>query len=194
MTEPGAAALTGGVALLERAIGYTLAALPLVTGRELTRPTPCREWDVRALLGHLNDALCALDEAAGRRRVSPGPGTARPARDLVGELRENACRVLGGWVSMSGPAPAPVLVADRPVTAPVVAAAGAIEVAVHGWDLFRGCGSSRRIPPELAEELLDLAVVLVRESDRPHRFAPALPVPRHAPDDVRLLAYLGRVA
>src|SRR6266511_4033250 len=53
----------GGVALLERATGYTLGSLHLVTPAAMERPTPCRDWDLRALLAHMDDALVALQEA-----------------------------------------------------------------------------------------------------------------------------------
>ena len=41
-------ALAGGVGLLERAINYTLGTLHAVTDAEMSAPTPCRSWDLRA--------------------------------------------------------------------------------------------------------------------------------------------------
>lgn len=52
--------------LLERAIGYARGAL----ARVLTRQTPCSEWDLLALLEHMDDSLLALPEATG---TSLGP-------------------------------------------------------------------------------------------------------------------------
>ena len=56
------AALTGGVELLERAMSYTLGSLQLVTPAAMSAPTPCREWDLRALLRHMNDSLQTLHD------------------------------------------------------------------------------------------------------------------------------------
>ena len=63
---------------------------------------------------------------------------------------------------------------------------------MHGWDVARACASDRPIPADLADELLDLAVVLVRAADRPGRFARPAPVPAGAPAGDQLLAFLGR--
>src|SRR5215207_8110277 len=49
--------LVEGVGLLERAIGYLLGSLRLVTPAVVSNATPCRDWDVRALLCHVNDSL-----------------------------------------------------------------------------------------------------------------------------------------
>lgn len=88
--------------------------------------------------------------------------------------------------------PGMVSISDRHLTAPMVAAAGAIEIAVHGWDVARACGEQHPIPALMAEELLDLAQLFVTDVDRPHRFAPRrTPAPFASAQD-HLLAYLGR--
>ena len=78
-------ALTGGVALLERAMGYTLGNLRFVTPADMSRPTPCRDWDLRALLLHTNDSLLALHEAVAAHHVDLVAGTVidDPAEDLA---------------------------------------------------------------------------------------------------------------
>src|SRR5689334_6315598 len=98
--EPAPAALAGGVALLERAITYTLGCLHLVRPDALTRPTPCREWNLRALLRHLNDSLAALHEAVDVGRVDLEPVTGiDPAVDPVAALRARAGHLLGAWTA-----------------------------------------------------------------------------------------------
>ena len=47
-------ALTGGFALLERAMGYTLGGLVLVRPEDMVARTPCAAWDLRTLLLHMN--------------------------------------------------------------------------------------------------------------------------------------------
>jgi uncharacterized protein (TIGR03086 family) len=192
------APLTGGVALLERAIAYTLGGLLLVTPEALRNPTPCRGWDLHDLLWHMDDSLRALDEAIGGGRVAldspasvdPAPGTGPASGDPVARLRSRACRMIGSWANAT--VPGPVAVADRAVSPEVVAAVGAVEVAVHGWDVMRACGRPAPVPAALAEELLDLGPLLVTEADLGTRFSPARHVdPSAAPGD-RLVARLGR--
>jgi uncharacterized protein (TIGR03086 family) len=187
MTDP-AAALAGGVAVLERAISYALGSLTLVTPALLDRPTPCAEWDLGYLLCHLGDSMEALQEAAERGEVAIKPSADGYA--VIASVRDRAVRLLGAWAHASGGTPVPV--AAVPLSAPVVAGAGAIELTVHGWDVAEACGAPRPIPDELADELLDLAVLLVRSYDRPGRFARPRMIGSEASASARLLAFLGR--
>jgi uncharacterized protein (TIGR03086 family) len=181
-------ALAAGVAVLERSISYTLGSLALVTPPLLIRPTPCPRWDLRDLLHHLGDSMAALQEAAARGTVSATP---LPDADaVIPETRARAVRLLGAWTN--GPCASTVRVDTAPLTAPVIAGAGAIEVTAHGWDVAQACGAPRPIPDDLADELLDLAVILIRPPDRPGRFGRALPVDPWAAPGERFLAFLGR--
>jgi uncharacterized protein (TIGR03086 family) len=198
--------VTGGVALLERAMGYTLGSLLLVTPQAMSRATPCGEWDLRALLAHMNESLRTLHEAiaVGHVDLDPGgtagPGAERgnpdadygdPAREPVATLRNRACAMVGAWANVRDHGD--IAIADRPLSAGIVAAAGAVEVAVHGWDVARACGQHSAVPPALAEELFDLCQLLVRDADRPTRFAARLDrsLELASPSD-RLVAFLGR--
>jgi uncharacterized protein (TIGR03086 family) len=193
------AVLAQGVALLERAMGYTLGSLQLVTPESLGNPTPCREWDLRSLLLHMSESLRALHEAiaVGHLELDPSLDVTDvyadygdPMRDPVAVLRNRACRMVGAWMAPS--APEVVSIADRCVTAEVVAAAGAIEVTVHGWDVAAACGVDRPIPEALALHLLDLCHVFVDDTDRPHRFGEQQIAQAGASAANRLLARLGR--
>lgn len=130
----------------------------------LGHATPCRGWDLRTLLVHLDDSLAALHEAADLGHVK---------LDRPGEA---------GAVSVAG----------SPLGSGIVAAAGALEVAVHGWDVARTCGGTRPLPPLLAQELLALAPLLVTDTDRATRFGQPVDIPAGASSSDRLLAHLGR--
>lgn len=191
MTDTGAAtALIGGIGLLERAINYTLGSLHMVTPQCLPYATPCADWDLRALLVHLDDSFLVLHEAADSGGVVPtAPDHGRA--DPVGAVRDRACQLLGAWAN-AGQAQHVVSVAGAPLTGGLVTGTGAIEAAVHGWDIARACGRNHPIPASLAEEMLALARLLVSAEDRPGQFAPAIQVgPAAAPGD-RLVAFLGR--
>ena len=195
MTDDRATApLVGGVALLERAISYTLGSLHLVTSAAMSRPTPCRDWDLRALLGHMDDSLDALQEAVDMARVDLDPCSAAgdPAIDLepVARLRDRACRLLGAWACPTSHQV--ISIAGSPLPASVLTSTGALEIAVHGWDVARACRQPRPIPPPLAHELLAIAPLLVTQADRPARFAPPVDPPRSATPSDQLIAYLGR--
>jgi uncharacterized protein (TIGR03086 family) len=194
-----ATVVTGGVALLERAMGYTLGGLLLVTPDAMSSATPCSDWDLRALLLHMNDSLLALHEAIAVGHLdleptadagSPHADYGDPSLDPVASLRNRACRMVGAWANAR--APGDIAIADRALSPGIVAATGAVEVAVHGWDVARACGKDHPVPPALAAELLDLCEVLVRDADRPTRFARAVDATALASPSDQLIAYLGR--
>jgi uncharacterized protein (TIGR03086 family) len=198
MTGPRpAAALSGGVALLERALGYALGQLHAVTSADLARPTPCPEWDLRGLLMHMDDSLMALQEAldlacvapAGGDGAEPAYGPADSAISLVGRLRGHASLVLGALAEAGEEL---VWVGGLPVPMSIVTSAGAVDVAVHGWDVASACGRVQPIPEQLATEMLRISPLLVSCADRPALFAAPVPVRDLASASDRLVAYLGR--
>jgi uncharacterized protein (TIGR03086 family) len=188
MTGPHQAALRGGVGLLERAIAYLLGSLHGLDSRQLATPTPCSEWDLRALLAHVDDALLALHEAAWTGSVGLEPSDVDG--EVVSSVRKHAGGLLGAWAGPSSPGA--VLVAGSPLTAGIVTGTGALELAVHGWDLARARGRDHPIPPGLAGELLELAPLFVTPADRAGRFAAPVTLPAGASRGDRLLAFLGR--
>jgi len=182
------AALRAGVAVLERSVAYFLGCATLVSEPLLIRTTPCPRWDLRDLLEHVIDSMAALEEAATSAEVSLTPPA--DAGDVIPVVRQRASLLLGAWSQACGAFT--VRVEQAHLSAPLVAGAGAIELAVHGWDVSQSCGEPRPIPHDLADELLDLAVVLIRTADRPGRFARPLPLPAGASPSDYLLAFLGR--
>jgi uncharacterized protein (TIGR03086 family) len=180
-----------GSALLRSAIGYALAAAEPITPGMLRRPTPCRGWDLRMLLRHVNESMAALTEAARAGRVSVWPAHEPPAGDLAATFRERA-RELAEACDVCDHCDRVIGIGDRAITLRSVAVLGALEVALHGWDISRACGPGRPIPAPLAAELLEIAPLLVDGSGRAPLFAPPVtPDPDAGPSD-RLAAFLGR--
>lgn len=177
-------------ALLERAVGYTRGTLSLLAGVAPGTPTPCAGWDLIRLLRHLDDSLAAFTEAAEGGYVAPaGPRAEAPA-ELAASLRDRSCRLLGAWAHEPGRSA--VWVSGQWLGSSVLAATGALEVAVHGWDVARACGTDRPLPDELAAALLVVAPLVVHADDRPGRFAAPYDLPPGATASARLLGFLGR--
>lgn len=182
--------LIESLGMLERAVGYTRLALMEVRPSMLGNPTPCDRWDLSALLDHMVDSLAALTEAADlgyvALRVPEGPPS---TVDAVERLRVQACSLLGSWSAVARDDD--VMVGDRPLASSLLACAGALEVAVHGWDVAQATGHGRSLPALLALDLLPWTDQLVTEQDRGPRFGPALDTPMAGPSS-RLLSLLGR--
>jgi uncharacterized protein (TIGR03086 family) len=212
MAAPSGAVL-GAAALLERSITYMLGNLVLVTPSMLDRPTPCASWDLSDLLDHVQDGLTALVEAVSVGRIEPAaPVTLVAVRrteapvdrcgvqavevgvhaepDPTEGVRSAARTVIESW---SAPVVAGTIDIDGlPLSAALVAAAGGIEIAVHGWDIARAAGWRRPVPTSLAEEMLDLLPLLLADETRGHWYGAAVPVPPFACAGDRLIALLGR--
>ena len=188
------------VELLERAVAYTRGTLAAVTPTMLTRPTPCRQWDLDRLLDHMVDAMAAFTEAS-RGRVDREAHALRGVRiggpdARIGRLKSEACALLGAWAARleqayDDPVP-PIGVGEASLDADLLLSVGALEVAVHGWDVGQATGLATPIPEDLAARLLTVARDVVRPADRGTRFGPARPVQADAPYDHHLLGYLGR--
>ena len=182
-----------GARLLQPSISYALGAALAVTPELLSRPTPCREWDLRMLLRHACESLAALGEGieAGRVGLDPAAEDGVLAADPARAFRQRAGQLLDAWTG-PGHQRRVVDIAGCPLAASVMAAAAALEVAVHGWDISRACGQRQPIPRALATGLLTIAPVLVPRTGRHPLFAAPVAVAATAGPSDRLAAFLGR--
>jgi uncharacterized protein (TIGR03086 family) len=179
------------VALLDSAVAYTRAALQPARRSPLDLPTPCAGWALGHLLLHMEDSLEAITEAAevGRVVVEDNPRRLDADR-IVDRVVQRACHLHGAWTARS--TSAPVAVGGLALGRDTVVLVGALEIAVHGWDVAEATGWPSPLPEELAVDLLDVAHAVVTPADRGRRFAPAHAVPPTASAGTRLLAHLGR--
>ena len=190
MTGTVSLPLTAEVALFARAAGYALENLAEVPGADLGRPTPCGDWDLRTLLLHLADSADGLTGLAltGELALPSFPRT--DDADPAAVARDRLLRLLG--VLTSAAAEDRPGDPDRAAHARAAARGGAIELAVHGWDVATACGSGRAMPPGLATALLEAATSLVDDETRQPAFDPPVPAPSTADPEDRLVAFLGR--
>jgi uncharacterized protein (TIGR03086 family) len=179
------------VAVLDSAVTWTHDCLQLARSSPLTLPTPCSDWDLGQLLAHMEDSLDALAEAAelGRVELDPRPAVPDTAR-IIDRLIQRACTTRAAWHQRI--TSAPIGVDNLRLGRDTIVLVGALEIGVHGWDVARATGQSRRLPEDLAVRLYDVALAVVTPEERARRFAPALSVPASAPASTRLLAHLGR--
>lgn len=181
------------VELLERAIGYTRASLVLVTEADLARRTPCREWVLHDLLTHMDDSLDAMAVAAQAASLSLVP--ARPpgmGSDLLDSICQRARGLLAHWHPGDDVPDGPVGLGDLSLSRELLGAVGALEIALHGWDVAESIGCPRSIPPGLAMDLWPVARDHITDADRPSRFGQSVEVSDWATPAARLLAHAGR--
>jgi uncharacterized protein (TIGR03086 family) len=178
--------------LLEWAVRYARGSLACVRPALLSRPTPCAAWDLAALLQHVGDSLAAFHEGIAAACIGPVPDPqADGPAGLIGTVCDRAGRLHAACAAV-GDQDEPVVIADRRIAGSVVAAVGAVEIAVHGWDIAEACLSRQPIPPGLATDILKIIPLVVTDATRDARFgAPVVVSPLASPGD-RLVALLGR--
>ena len=204
-------AASGAIGLLVGAISYMLGVCAPIGPAEMTLPTPCADWDLAMLLGHLCRSMADLETALRTGQLDlEEPASA--GGDPVEVLRDRAAQLLCAGYCFGGPERF-VAVGGLPMPAGLVACTGAVEIAVHGWDVSAararagrggagrdragrdraGCGADVRgtpIPAGLAARMLRLSPLLV--AGREGLFAVPVEVPAQASPGDRLVGYLGR--
>jgi uncharacterized protein (TIGR03086 family) len=168
-----------------------------ITPEQWSRPTPCTDWDVRALVAHLSDGNHLFASALGNGASSPARARTQLAgatgnHDLVAAYRDSAEAVLAAFGRPGA--------LGRTVEVPFGTVPGAValhlrltEVLVHGWDLAAATGQVAVFPEDLAEQ--ELAFTRDALGGLPpgrSPFAPPTPAPDTAPALDRLAACLGR--
>jgi uncharacterized protein (TIGR03086 family) len=189
--------MNGGSGLLEQAIGYAGLSVLDVTPALLPRPTPCRGWNLDMLLRHTGDSLAALHDGTvtghiGLTPAAPDLGAAaNPAADPARIFQDRAGRLLAAQAT-AGRLPQVLDIGGLPLPAVAMECAGAIEIAVHGWDISQACGQCRPIPDALAACLLAIAPLLIPPTGRHPLFSPPVGATARAGPGDRLVAFLGR--
>jgi uncharacterized protein (TIGR03086 family) len=184
--------------LLTRAVSYADGVLDAVTPQLLSRSTPCHAWNLRMLLEHAEESLTVLHEGVTAHRVAasldstpvrPTSG-ASSAAALVSAFRQRATALLCASAQADGDFP--VTIGGHPMPLDCLRTAGALEIAVHAWDISQSCGQRLPIPDESATDLLPQACLLVPRLGRHPLFAAPVPAPPRSTSSDRLTAYLGR--
>jgi uncharacterized protein (TIGR03086 family) len=177
---------TDELASAEAALGALQHVLHPISRDELSKPTPCSEYDVMALTDHLLNSLTLLGGAAGAQlpeRDSDDSverqvvGVARPALDAWHR------RGLDGSVTL-GPNELPATFAASILT---------LEFLVHGWDYAAATKHPINVTESLADYTLGLAKKVINPQTRSAvGFDDPVPVPDDAPALDQLIAYTGR--
>ncbi|MEV6429739.1 maleylpyruvate isomerase family mycothiol-dependent enzyme [Nocardia sp. NPDC051463] len=175
--------------LFDRSVLYLLCALRGL-GSDLTGPTPCRGWDLRMLLAHVDESITALREGVAGGQVCTTPAVRHPDATAVAHVQAAATGLLSDLTHYRADL---VLVSGTPLPAEILGAAGALELTVHAWDIAVVHTPSAHIPDELAADLLTIAPQLVPITGRDPLFGPPVPIYTTRPGE-QLLAYLGRTS
>ena len=182
----------------EGAVASTAEIVKSTPAGEMGAPTPCTEWDVRALLNHVIGTLWLaeglLSDQAPRYPIAPG---GLPATDLAGDDPAAA------YAEASTAALAAAAAGDALTRVHVtpfgempgsgLAGAVTLDILVHGWDLAKATGQPTDMDGRLAAHVLSFAAeALATPESRRGGIGAPLPAAPGAPVTSRLAAFLGR--
>ncbi|MFJ6791220.1 TIGR03086 family metal-binding protein [Streptomyces angustmyceticus] len=179
-------------ALLDAAAAASLPVLRGVREDQLGLPTPCAEYDVRALLNHLFQVVVAFQELAAKKDVdfntTPDRLGAYGAR-WPDRFAEEAARLVAAWAA---PGAEEGLTGGMNLPARTVGAMVLLDLTVHAWDLARATGLPYAPAPGCVAELRALVAQMAPTARKMNVFADPLPLPPGASDLDALLAETGR--
>lgn len=180
--------------LLERSLQQVRSVLAAIRPDQGELPTPCAEWNVRTLAGHV--AVQDLRNFAIRARGEMADWHA-PYEDLgddwVAQFDAGAGRLQDAWhaadpnrqIELPGGRVVPLIsLADQQIA----------ELCVHAWDLARATGQHVDLDMEAAEHALQWSRHMLRPDARGagKAFGVEVPVSEDAPVYDRLAGWFGR--
>jgi len=165
-----------------------------VSAGQLADPTPCKEWDVRALLNHI---ILWTGYSAEQRAYGGSVAEELMTKDFAAEpgfAEDYAAQVAKAVAAWSEPAAWERELDIMGSATPGVDVAELLiaETVLHGWDLAVATGQEYRCDDAVAAVVLR-TVEANAELFRQYRgFGPPVPVPDDAPVFGRALARSGR--
>ncbi|MEU4392860.1 TIGR03086 family metal-binding protein [Kribbella sp. NPDC023855] len=179
--------------MLVRALDQTQAMIDTVTPTDLDLPTPCPEYDVRTLLGHMITGISRINLALTGQDPLSVPTVTPGVTDFPGAWKERRALV---DETLSDPAILTMTCTVPWGTIPGAAAVASYtsEMTTHAWDLAKATGRTDLLDDELAVYCLPLAQQFIPAAQRggPIPFGPVVEVAADAPAYDRLVAWVGR--
>ena len=152
---------------------------------DLHRPTPCRDWDVEALVEHLVDTISRLGFAAG---IEP---TVPDGDSIDQRIQQVTQPILTGWRRRG--LTDDVVFSGRTLPAHLALGILCLELVVHGWDFAVALHRPLHVSHAHAAYVLGLArQTLTAQSRATAGFGPPVPVPADASPLDQLIAFTGR--
>ncbi len=178
-----------------RAMAQTESTVAAAGPGQLGLPTPCADYDVRALLSHIVGGLnrVAIAGEGGDALARPSRADDVPDDGWLIAYRAAAARAAAAWAD-DAKLDALVVLPWGKVPGRIAVAGYVQEVLTHGWDLARAIGQPTERDSELAFWALAGAKRILppdaRGADVP--FGPVVEVAPDAGPYAQLAAWLGR--
>jgi uncharacterized protein (TIGR03086 family) len=182
--------------LYERAGQEFNARVLEIDDESWTAPTPCADWDVRALVRHLvYECLWIPPLLEGESIADIGD---RFEGDILGEDPKHAwSEALQASIAslmQPGALTRTVELSMGPTSGEGYARQVMTDLVIHAWDLARAIGAEERLDPELVEEIASNPPYDVAGGRAAGYFGEKPELPANADAQTKLLAEFGRRA
>lgn len=174
----------------------TVEIFRAIPSDRLDAPTPCAQYDVRGLLGHLLFWGPSLEAAARKESLPPPAEDEQSVRlvedDWMDRLLAQSERIVDAW---SEPAAwEGVTRMGGPMELPAGMIGGMVlgEFVVHGWDLARATGHDPRWNADVLDFTHDMVAKTAEQGREMGVYGPEVPVADTAPTLERILGLTGR--
>lgn len=174
-------------------------AVATVVADRLSGPTPCRDYDLRALVEHLAWGALLSQRAATRTPLERDWSVPAPPPFLDGVPVERWADAIGRELSTAADAwadPAAwdgeTVMGTTPMAAEVVGPMMLAEFVLHGWDVARATGAAYDVPPAVGTVVLAAVEGMAAMGRDGGWYGPEVPVPSDAPAFERALGLSGR--
>lgn len=183
-------------AMLARAVDQLGTVISGVNENQAGAATPCRSWDVTALINHIVFAtegftLAATGGTPDWSATAPDVGP-----DWAGAYRAKADTLLDAWgkADLTGTTQFPGV---GTVPARFQVDQQILEYATHAWDLAKATGQSVELDPEIGQAAFGWVTQILPAEFRGDEaagkvFGPEVAVPAAAPIYSRLAGFMGR--
>ncbi|MEV2256818.1 TIGR03086 family metal-binding protein [Streptomyces sp. NPDC050147] len=182
--------------LLKAATAHAVPVVRAIPEDRLTAPTPCAEYDVKALVNHLLQVVVQFQALAAKQNAdfseSPDYVAESPGPDWRDRFADEAGKLVAAWAA-PGADEGTTGAMDMP--ARTVGCMALLDLTVHAWDLARATGQEYEPAPEssgVVAALREAVAGLGPTARKMGVFGEPLPVPEGASELERLLAETGR--
>jgi uncharacterized protein (TIGR03086 family) len=182
------------IELLNSVLDKTADVVAGVSESDWDKPTPCSEYTVKDLVGHMVGWSSSFVAAANGRKPEGDPSAYQASNASAADFRAAVESITEGWQT-NGTNREVSLIGAGPLPAQMVLDMTMMEYLAHGWDLAKATGQTMPYTDEEAQAILDLAQqnlpVEYRGDGKP--FGEIVDVPIAAPVLEQFAGFMGRM-
>lgn len=173
--------------LLDRARDHALPVIEDITDDQLTAPTPCADYDVRALLDHLLHVVVEFQKLAAKQDADFSTTPHYP--DWRTRYPAETAKLVEAWEQ---PGADEGIAGQMQMPATVVGGLALLDLTIHAWDLATATGQRFEPDQEVFGEVAKLVEQMGPNARAMNVFGEPVTAPEDATPFERMLAATGR--